>query len=98
MKTTVGGVINYKLSQIETTNAYQTLITPHTMGICADIAHRERRYMSWHIYKSPNIFDSDGYGSDDDREEPEDEYGNEDFEYECYRDDRYIESIERNDY
>lgn len=54
--------------------------------------------MSWHIYKSPNIFDSDGYGSDDDREEPEDEYGNEDFEYECYRDDRYIESIERNDY
>lgn len=42
MQITVGGVINYKLSQIETTNAYQTLITPHTMGKCADIAHRER--------------------------------------------------------
>lgn len=50
--------------------------------------------MSWHIHTSDSIFDSDGYGSDED-EYDEPERTDEDFEYELDRDERYIDSLER---
>ena len=50
--------------------------------------------MSWHIHTSDSIFDSDGYGSDED-EYDEPERTDEDFEYELERDERYIDSLER---
>ena len=53
--------------------------------------------MSWHIFSTPDVWDSDGYGSDDDYSRP-DEYGNEDFEYESARDDAYMESLEKEGY